>query len=203
MLPNQGLVVPLVFDDGGQAVPADLFGFHPLGHNVFVVADGAYVSAGSLGGAQTDAALATGEFHGFVLLRQGVDGLTADGAFGRRPLALVEDHIVAAVGAGAAGELVRGDMDGIAAGAVDFLPREEAGLGLRIAPTAGAFNYKFGHFFHLHVGIFYGSLCSKVVVPLLIIYYSTFRLLGNSLIQSLSFSVDSKICLKKSILLVA
>lgn len=110
-----------------------------------MVADGAYVGAGSLGGAQTDAALAAGKLHGLVLLGHGVDGFAADRAFCLIPLALIEDHIVAAVGAGAAGQLIRADVDGVAAGTVDFLSRKEAGLGLGVAPTVGAFDDKFRH----------------------------------------------------------
>ena len=46
----------------------------------------------------------------------------------------------------AAYQPVRADTNGIAAGAVGFPSREEAGFGLGVAPTMGAFDYKFGHY---------------------------------------------------------
>ena len=52
-----------------------------------------------------------------------------------------------AAGGLAAGKFVRADTNGIAAGSVDFLSREEAGFGLGVAPAMGAFNYEFGHGF--------------------------------------------------------
>lgn len=107
----------------------------------------ASIAGGSPGRAQPDAALAAGEFHGLVLLRPGIDGLPAHGALGIRAPALVKHHIVAAVGTGAAAELVRADINGIAAGAVDFFARKEASLCFGITPTIGAFDYKFGHMY--------------------------------------------------------
>jgi hypothetical protein len=37
---------------------------------------------------------------------------------------------------------------GHAAGAVDLLPGKEAGLGFRVPPAYGAFDYEFGHITH-------------------------------------------------------
>lgn len=52
-----------------------------------------------------------------------------------------------AAGGLAAGKFVRADTNGVAAGAVGFPSREEAGFGLGAAPAMGAFNYEFGHGF--------------------------------------------------------
>jgi len=60
-------------------------------------------------------------------------------------LGLVEDHVVAAVRTLAAGELVRADVDRVAAGTVDFFAGKEAGFGFGVFPTVGAFNDEFGH----------------------------------------------------------
>ena len=43
--------------------------------------------------------------------------------------------------------LVRADIDGIAAGTVGFPSREEAGFGLGVAHTVGAFDYEFEYDF--------------------------------------------------------
>ena len=145
VLPHQGFVVALVLNDAGKAVPLDFLGFQPFRHIVDMVAHRANIAACSLGCPQPHTALGTGKFNGFVLLRHGVDGLPAHGALGVRPPALVKHHVVAAVGAGAAAELVRADIDGVAADAVNLLACKEAGLGFRIAPAMGTFNYKFGH----------------------------------------------------------
>ena len=158
MLPHQGIAVALVLDDAGKAVLFDLLGLDPLRYIVHMIADRAYVGADPLCRPQPHPALAAGEFHGFVLLRHGIDWLSADGALGILALALVKNHLVAAVGTPAACQLVRADINGIAAGAVDFLSREEAGFGLRITPTVGAFDYKFGHGFNSDSFVFSGSL---------------------------------------------
>lgn len=63
------------------------------------------------------------------------------------PTQVYREYIAA--GGLAAGKFVRADTNGIAAGAVDFLSREEAGFGFGVAPAMGAFDYKFGHFFTL------------------------------------------------------
>ena len=145
MLPDEGLVVTLVFDDGGKTVSLNLLGFDALSHVVDIVADGAGVVCRALGRAQAHAALCAGEFDGLVLLGQRVDRLTAHRALGRRAAALVKDHVVAAVRAGAAGQLVGADVDGVAAGTVDFLACKEAGFGLGVAPAIRAFDHKFRH----------------------------------------------------------
>ena len=146
VLPHQGFVVALIFNDAGKAVPLDFLGFQPFRHIVDVVAHRANIAACPLGCPQPHTALGAGKFNGFVLLRTGVDGLPAHGALGACPPALVKHHVVAAVGTGAAAELVRADINGVAAGAVNLLARKKAGLGFRITPTVGAFDYKFGHF---------------------------------------------------------
>ena len=145
VLPDQCFAVALILDDAGKAVALYLLGFQALRHIVDMVADGAYVGGCTLGGTQTDPALTAGEFHGLVLLCHGVDGLAADRALGLCALALVKDHIVPAVGTGAACQLVRADIDGAAAGTVDFLSCKEPGLCFRIAPAVGTFNDKFRH----------------------------------------------------------
>ena len=145
MLPDQSFAVALILDDGGKAVALDLLGFQALRHIVDMVADGTYVGGCTLGGTQTHAALTAGEFHGLVLLCHGVDGFAADRALGLRALALVKDHMVPAVGTGAACQLVRADIDGAAAGTVDFLSCKEPGLCFRVAPAVGTFNDKFRH----------------------------------------------------------
>jgi hypothetical protein len=110
-----------------------------------MVADGAGVAGGTLGGVQADAALGAGELDGLILLGHGVDGLAADGALSIGTLALVEDHVVAAMGADTAGELFGADVDDVTAGAVDFLSGEEAGLGFYVFTAIGTFHYKFRH----------------------------------------------------------
>ena len=112
-----------------------------------MVADGTGVGAGRLAGAQADAALSAGEFLHLVLVGHGVDGFMADGTPGLFPLRLVKDHHVAAVGTFPAGHFIRADIDGIAAGTVDFFAGKEAGLRLGVLPAAGTLNYKFRHFF--------------------------------------------------------
>ena len=149
VLPDQGIRIAFVFNDGGKTLLLDLFSLDPLGHIVYMVADGAGVCRGGLGGAQPDAALGAGKFHGLILLRHGVDGLTANRTLGSGTLALVEYHIVAAVDAGAAGQLVGAHIDGVTAAAVDLLLGKEAGLGLYIFPTIGTFHNKFSHFLYL------------------------------------------------------
>ena len=150
VFPDQSLVVTFVLDNTCQTVLLDLLGLDPLRHIIHMVADRAYVRAGPLSRPQPHTALAAGEFHGLILLHHGVDGFPADGALGIFALALVKDHLVAAVRALAAYQLVCADIDGVAAGAVDFLSCEEAGFGLHVAPTVGAFDYKFGHKYLLH-----------------------------------------------------
>ena len=128
-----------------QSLLADLLGFQPLHDIIHMVADGAYVAGCALGGVQPDTALAAGKLHRLILISHGVDGLAADGALGSGTLTLIKDHIVAAVGADPAGQLVRADIDGVAAGAVDLLSGKEAGLGFHVFPTVGTFHYKFRH----------------------------------------------------------
>ena len=118
----------------------DFFGRHSLRDIVYGVADRAGVCSRALGGAQADAALRTGEFNGVALLRHGVDRLVADGACCRRTLALVKDHVVAAVRALAAGQLVRADINNVTAGAVDFFTCEETLPRLCISSAGRTFN---------------------------------------------------------------
>ena len=145
VLPDQGLVVALVLDDAGEAVFFDLLAHQPLGDEVFKVADRANVFLRVLARAQTHAALLAGEFGHLVLIGGGVDQLTADRAFGPVALRLVKDHVIAAVGALAGGDLVRVHVDGVAAGAVDLFAREKSSPRLRIFPAIRAFDNKFRH----------------------------------------------------------
>ena len=145
MLPDEGAVVPLILDDAGQPLPADALGLHPLNYVVLEVTHGAGVPSRALGGLQVDAALLAGEGDGLVLLRHGVDGLAAHGALGAGSLGLVKDHVVAAMGAAAAGQLVRPHVDDVPAGTLDPLPGEEPRLRLHILPAYRAFDDKFRH----------------------------------------------------------
>ena len=145
MLPDQGLAVALILDDAGESVRADLLAHEPLGHVVFAVADRAGVCIRALAHHEADAALTAGKLRHLVLLVHGVDGLAADGALGGCALALVKDHVVAAVGALAAGQLVRADVDGVAAGAVDLFARKESGARFRVFAAVWAFDYEFRH----------------------------------------------------------
>ena len=148
VLPHQGLIVPLVLDDAGQALLFDLLSHEALLHVVHAVADGAGVCTGALAGLEPHAALGAGELLHFVLLRLGVDGLVTHRTLGLFPLGLVEHHFIAAVGALPGGQLVGAHVDGVPAGAVDLLSREEARLGLRVFPAVGTFDYKFRHNSH-------------------------------------------------------
>ena len=67
-------------------------------------------------------------------------GLKKGGLFALR---LVKDHVVAAVRTLTAGQLVRADVDHVAAGTVDFFTREESFPRLSIASAGRTFNYKF------------------------------------------------------------
>ena len=163
VLPDEGVPVPLIFDDAGEAVRSDLLAQQALRHVVFTVANGAGICTGALGHPQADATLTAGELRRFVLLSAGVDGLMADGALGCRPLGLVENHGVAAVGALAATELVRAHVDDVAAGTVDLLPGKEPGLGFRVPPAYGAFDYESGHgLILLHSSGTFGISCFSV-----------------------------------------
>ena len=145
MLPDEGRVVALILDYGGEAVLFDLFLRDSFRDVVVKVTDGADVVRCGLRGPEPDAALRAGKFNGLVLLRLGIDGFAADGAFCRRSLRLVENDLVAAVRALAACKLVRADVDHEAAGAVDLFPGEESRLRLSVLPAARAFDNEFGH----------------------------------------------------------
>ena len=69
----------------------------------------------------------------------------AHARFDATPTPVYREYIAA--GGLAAGKFVRADTNGVAAGAVGFLSREEAGFGLGVAPAMGAFNYEFGYGF--------------------------------------------------------
>ena len=145
MLPDKGGIIPLVFDNGRKTVVPDFFGRDSLCDIVHTVTDRTGVCSRALGGAQTDTALCTGEFNGVALLRHGVDGIMADGAFCRRTLALVKDNIVAAVRTLAACQLFRADVDNVTTGAVDFFTREETLPRLGISSAGRTLYYEFGH----------------------------------------------------------
>ena len=145
VLPHQRFAVALVFDDAGQSVPANLFGLEAFAHVVFKIAHRAEVARRSARRAQTHAALTAGKLHHFGLLVHGVDRLAADGASGVRAFGLVEHHVVAAMGAGAAGHFVHAHVNGMAAGAVDLPAGENARPYLRILPAPGTLDDKSGH----------------------------------------------------------
>ena len=69
----------------------------------------------------------------------------ADGTPSLVTCGLVKDHRVAAVGALPRRHLIRADVDGISAGAVDLLPGKEPGLTLGKLAAVGTFYYKFSH----------------------------------------------------------
>jgi hypothetical protein len=112
-----------------------------------MVADGAGVEVSALGSAQTDAALGAGEFYGLFLLGTGVNGLSANGTLGGGSLALVKHYIIAAMGADTAGELVGAHINGMTAGAVDFLFGKKAGFCFHILAALGTRDYKVSHFY--------------------------------------------------------
>lgn len=61
------------------------------------------------------------------------------------PTPVYREYIAA--GGLAAGKFVCADTNGVAAGAVGFLSREDAGFGLGVTPTVGTFDYEFGYGF--------------------------------------------------------
>ena len=163
VFPDERFAVALVFDDAGKAVLPNLFGLEALGHVVFKIAHRAGVALRPARYAQAHAALAAGELHRFGLFGHGVDGLAADGAARVLPPGLVEDHVVAAMGTGAAGHFVRADVDGIAAGAVDLLAGEKARLGFHVLPAARAFDDEFGHGVFPHLSVVLRSFCISLM----------------------------------------
>ena len=145
VLPDQRLIVTLVFDDAGQAVFSDALRGQTLLHVVFEVAHRADVCSDGFGGLQSNAALGAGEFLHFRLLGHGIDGLAADWAPGLLPLGLVEDYVVAAMGTFPSRQLVSTHIDSVATGTVNLLSGKEASFGLSVFPTVGTFNDKFRH----------------------------------------------------------
>ena len=143
MFPDQCFVVALILDDTGKTVFFDLLFFDLLCHIVYEVTNRAGVACRTFGSAQPHPALGAGEFHHLVLLCHRIDGFVADRAFGAFAHALVKQHHIAAVRALAACHFVGAHMDGITAGAVDFLAGKKARAPLGIATAVGAFNYKF------------------------------------------------------------
>ena len=128
MLPDYRLVVALILDDAGQAVLLDMLGGDALLHVILKIADGADICTGALACTQTHSALCAGKFFRLLLLCHGVDGLTADWTLGFFALGLVKDYRITAVGAGAAGQLIGVDIDGVPAGAVNLFSGKEAGF---------------------------------------------------------------------------
>ena len=109
------------------------------------------------------AALAAGELRHLVLLVHGVDGLVTDGTPSLVTGSLVKDHRVAAVGALPRRHLIRADVDGVAAGAVDLLPGKEPGFTLGKLAAVGTFYYKFSH----DCSPFYkNGHCSEIYLPM-------------------------------------
>ena len=143
VFPDQRFVIALILDDTGKTVFFDLLFFDLLCHIVYEVTNRAGVACRTFGSAQPYPTLGAGKFHHLVLLCHGMDGFVADRAFGAFAHALVEQHHIAAVRTLAACHFVGAHMDGIPAGAVDFLAGKKARAPLGIAPAVGAFNYKF------------------------------------------------------------
>ena len=121
----------------------DFLHLNPLSHVVDAVADRTCVCSSSDGRAQAHTALLAGKLRRVGLAVHGVNGLMADRALGVFTLALVKDHVVAAVRALTAGHNLRADVDNVAAGALDFLPGEESGASLSEASAGGTFYYEF------------------------------------------------------------
>ena len=145
VLPDERFVVALVFDDAGKTVFFDLLSRDPLGDIVHAVADGAGIGRRSLIRAQTHAALCTGKLYGVGLLRHRVDWFMADRAKRLFTLGLVKHDHVPTVRALPPRQLVRAHINCVAARTVNFLSRKEPRPSLRIFPTVGTFNHKFGH----------------------------------------------------------
>lgn len=145
VLPNERFVVALILDDAGKAVLFDLLSRDPLGYVVHAVADGAGIGRGRLACAQADAALRAGKLHSAGLLGHRVDRLMADRAERFFALGLVKHDHVPAVRALPPRQLVRAHINCVAARTVNFLSRKEPRPSLRIFPTVGTFNHKFGH----------------------------------------------------------
>ena len=146
MLPDQSICVTLVLDDGCQTVLFDFFGLQPFYHIVYMVANRTDVCSGAIGGIQPDTALGAAKLHSFVLVGHSVDRLTTDRALGICALALIEHHIIAAMGTNTTGQFIRADIDGVAAGAINLLSCKEARFCFSIFSTIGALHNKFSHF---------------------------------------------------------
>ena len=145
VLPYDRVLRALVFNDARKPVLANLLGLNPLAQVVFAIAHGANERARALRRAQPHAALAARKFNHLILLSAGVDALAANGAFRVRAFGLVEHHVVSAMRANAAGELIRAHVDHIAARAIDLFSGKEAGFRLGKPPALRAFNHEFRH----------------------------------------------------------
>ena len=145
MLPDECIVVALVFDDAGHAVALDLFTHHPLSHVIYRIADRTGVGRCILIGQKPHAALHAGDLRHLILLVEGVDLLPADRTFGIFSLTLVKKDRIAAVRAVSGGQLVRAHINSVAAAAVYFLSCEESGLRLGEAPAVWTLDCKFCH----------------------------------------------------------
>ena len=163
VLPHEGVVVALILDDAGQAVPADLLRDEPLLHVIFTVADRADERRRALSRRQPDAALAAGEGLALLLVGQRVHRRLADWALRVRALGLIEYDLVAAVRALAGRQLVRAHVDDVPAGAFDLLPRKETRPGLGILAAGGTRDCKLRHMYFLP--IFPRSPCSQARIP--------------------------------------
>ena len=146
VLPDQGVCIALIFDDGGQTVLLDSFGLQPLHHIVFMVAHRAGVGACVPVGGQTDAALGAAKLRHFNSVQRSLHLLAAHRAADLGTVGLVMDKGVAAMGALPGSQLLGTHIDGVTAGAIDLLSRKNTGLCLYILAAAGAFHYKFSHF---------------------------------------------------------
>lgn len=105
------------FADASRQTALHLRHDHRHRHVVRVPAQRAHGRRRGLLHVQGQAALLAGDLRVLPLERRGVDGLAADRADGLLPLALVEDHHVAALLAAAAGQLLGLDVNHVPAAA--------------------------------------------------------------------------------------
>ena len=80
VLPHQGFIIPLIFNNTCQAFPADLLRHQPFRNIIHKVADRTGIGGGPLIYHQPHAALAAGELLHLGLFRLCIDRLMADRA---------------------------------------------------------------------------------------------------------------------------
>lgn len=117
VLPDQDVLLALELEHRREVACLGLGPRHRHRHVVRVPAQRAHGRRRGLLHVQGQAALLAGDLRVLPLERRGVDGLATDRADGLLPLALVEDHHVAALLAAAAGQLLGLDVNHVPAAA--------------------------------------------------------------------------------------